>query len=46
MAQHLDLSKTFVHLKNGGDTEPVVITPAFWRESSSGTRRYDRLAGL
>jgi hypothetical protein len=46
MAQRLDLSKTFVHLKNGGDTEPVAITPAFWRECSSGKRRYDRLAGI
>jgi mannose-6-phosphate isomerase-like protein (cupin superfamily) len=46
MAQRLDLSKTFVHLKNGGDTEPVAITPAFWLETSSGKRRYDRLAGI
>ena len=47
MTQRLeDLSKTFVHLKNGGDAEPVAITPAFWRESSSGKRHYDRLAGV
>jgi mannose-6-phosphate isomerase-like protein (cupin superfamily) len=40
----LDLSSTFVHLKNGGDAEPVEVTPAFWRESSEG-RLHDRLVG-
>ena len=42
----LDLSKTFVHLTNLGDAEPVEITPAFLRESTSGKRHYDRLAGV
>jgi len=44
MGQSLDLSRTFVHLGNHGDAEPVELTPSFWRESSSGAL-YDRLVG-
>jgi mannose-6-phosphate isomerase-like protein (cupin superfamily) len=40
------LSKTFVHLKNDGDAEPVKATPQFWRTVSSGKRRYDRLVSV
>lgn len=45
MAHSLDLSRTFVHLTNRGDAEPVELTPSFWRESSSSAR-YDRLVGV
>lgn len=44
MTRSIDLSCTFVHLTNRGDAEPVELTPAFWRESSSSAR-YDRLVG-
>lgn len=44
MTQPLDLSSTFVHLSNGGDTELIRLTPSFWRGSSSG-KQYDRLVG-
>ena len=41
----LDLAGTFVHLRDGGDAEPVPVGPAFFRES--GARgRYDRLVGV
>ena len=42
MAQTFDLSATFVHLRDGGDAEPVNVTPAFWSSSAAG---YDRLVG-
>ena len=44
MTQPLDLSTTFVHLSNGGDTELIKLTPAFWRGTTGG-KRYDRLVG-
>jgi len=46
MKDKVDLSRTFVHLRDGGDAEPVELTPAFWRECSSGQRTYDRLVGV
>lgn len=42
MAQTFDLSAGFVHLRDGGDAEPVQVTPAFW---SGGAVGYDRLVG-
>jgi mannose-6-phosphate isomerase-like protein (cupin superfamily) len=44
--QQFELSSTFVHLKNGGDAEPLDVTPAFWRQSSSGKKNYDRVVGV
>jgi mannose-6-phosphate isomerase-like protein (cupin superfamily) len=44
MTRSIDLTRTFVHLTNRGDAEPVELTPSFWRESSSSAR-YDRLVG-
>jgi mannose-6-phosphate isomerase-like protein (cupin superfamily) len=46
MREKVDLSRTFVHLRDGGDAEAVELTPAFWRECSSGQRTYDRLVGV
>lgn len=43
MTSPIDLATTFVHLKNGGDAEPVKLTPGFWR---SGKHTYDRLVGV
>ena len=43
MRQTIDLSATFIHLSDGGDAEPVRVTPTFWR---SAGERYDRLAGV
>lgn len=40
-----DLSRTFVHLRDGGDAEPVEVGPAFFRDSSA-SGRYDRLVGV
>ena len=44
MTRPLDLSRTFVHLTNRGDAEPVELTPSFWRESSSRPL-YHRVVG-
>ena len=44
MPEALDLSTTFVHLSNGGDVEPVTLTPSFWRDSTA-RGLYDRLVG-
>jgi mannose-6-phosphate isomerase-like protein (cupin superfamily) len=30
MLQTFDIAKTFVHLHEGGDAEPVNLTPSFW----------------
>jgi len=46
MTQPFNLSSVFVHLKNSGDAETVALTPAFWRDSSSGKHTYDRLLGV
>jgi len=43
MPDAFDLARSFVHLKNGGDTERVEPTPAFWR---GGGARCDRLIGV
>ena len=43
MPQVFDLSKTFVHLSDGGDAKAVKLTPMFWGVSG---KRYDRLAGI
>jgi mannose-6-phosphate isomerase-like protein (cupin superfamily) len=43
MTQTIDLSKTFIHLSDGGDAAAVKVTPMFWRVSG---KRYDRLAGI
>jgi mannose-6-phosphate isomerase-like protein (cupin superfamily) len=40
----IDLSRTFVHLSNQGDAQPIEVTPRFWRESSSKPL-YDRVVG-
>jgi mannose-6-phosphate isomerase-like protein (cupin superfamily) len=44
MSEALDLSTTFVHLRSGGDAEPVEPTPSFWRDSAA-PGLYDRLVG-
>jgi mannose-6-phosphate isomerase-like protein (cupin superfamily) len=44
MPEAIDLSTTFVHLRSGGDAEPVALTPSFWR-ASTAPGRYDRLVG-
>src|SRR4029453_14272112 len=43
MRQTIDLSKTFIHVSDGGDAETVRVTPTFWRSSGN---RYDRLVGV
>jgi hypothetical protein len=43
MAELLDLSKTFVHLKRDGNLETVALTPNFWGASTRGG--YDQLVG-
>jgi len=43
MAGTHDLSTTFIHLRDGGDAEPIELGPSFWRESSG--RLYDRIVG-
>lgn len=45
MAEAVDLSTTFVHLRSGGDAERVELTPSFWRDSTA-PGRYDRLVGI
>lgn len=40
-----DLSRTFVHLRDGGDAEPVQPGRSFWRRSSAEAL-YDRLVGV
>jgi mannose-6-phosphate isomerase-like protein (cupin superfamily) len=40
-----DLATAFVHLRDGGDAEPVQVGPAFFREASA-RGRYDRLVGV
>jgi mannose-6-phosphate isomerase-like protein (cupin superfamily) len=40
------LTRTFVHLADGGGAAPVECTADFWKETASGKRRYDRLVGL
>jgi len=44
MTQSFDLSTTFVHLRDGGDAEPVEITPSFW-SGSAARKVHDRLVG-
>ena len=44
MQPSFDLSTTFVHLRDGGDAEPVKITPSFWSGSAAGNV-YDRVVG-
>jgi mannose-6-phosphate isomerase-like protein (cupin superfamily) len=46
MTPKFKLSSTFVHLSDGGDAERVELTPAFWRESSGGKKKHDRLLGV
>src|SRR5258705_11240699 len=31
MQQPIDIAKTFLHLRNGGDAAPVKVTASFWR---------------
>ena len=44
MSEAVDLSTTFVHLRDGGDAEPVELTRSFWRDSTT-PGRYDRIVG-
>ena len=46
MRQQFDLANTFVHLRDGGDAERVELTPAFWRQSSPGKKKHDRIVGV
>jgi mannose-6-phosphate isomerase-like protein (cupin superfamily) len=43
MAMSNDLATTFIHLRDGGDAEPIEVTRAFW--AGSGGKRYDRVLG-
>jgi mannose-6-phosphate isomerase-like protein (cupin superfamily) len=43
MALTVDLSTTFIHLRDGGGAEPVEATPSFW--GGSAGKLYDRLVG-
>jgi mannose-6-phosphate isomerase-like protein (cupin superfamily) len=38
-----NLTKTFVHLRDGGGAETIKLTPAFWR---GGGDKLDRVMGL
>jgi mannose-6-phosphate isomerase-like protein (cupin superfamily) len=40
-----DLSRVFVHLRDGGDAETVKITKSFWTSSSVASGKYDRILG-
>jgi mannose-6-phosphate isomerase-like protein (cupin superfamily) len=40
-----DLSRTFVHLRDGGDAEPVQPGRSFWRRSTVEAL-YDRIVGV
>ena len=44
MTDTIDLSRTFVHLAEQGDAQPIELTPRFWRESSASPL-YDRVVG-
>jgi mannose-6-phosphate isomerase-like protein (cupin superfamily) len=45
MKKPFDLARVFVHLKDGGDVEPVKVTRAFWGDDSIAAGKYDRIAG-
>lgn len=40
----IDLARTFVHLSNRGEAEPIELGPSFWRDSTSKPL-YDRVVG-
>ena len=40
----LGLATTFIHLRDGGDAEPVAVTRSFWGRSAGPL--YDRLVGV
>jgi mannose-6-phosphate isomerase-like protein (cupin superfamily) len=43
MALELELTRTFVHLQDGGGAVPVDVTPSLWQGDGA---RYDRLLGI
>lgn len=43
MSRSFDLATTFVHLRAGGDAEPIEITRSFWSGSAGGA--CDRVLG-
>jgi mannose-6-phosphate isomerase-like protein (cupin superfamily) len=43
MSRSFDLATTFVHLRDGGDAEPIALTRSFW--SGSAADAYDRVLG-
>jgi mannose-6-phosphate isomerase-like protein (cupin superfamily) len=43
MAMSYDLATTFIHLRDGGDAEPLEVTRSFWAGSTG--KRYDRVLG-
>ena len=45
MTQGSDLSRVFVHLRDGGDAEAVKITSSFWTSSAVARGKYDRIVG-
>ncbi|MGH0029376.1 MAG: cupin domain-containing protein [Myxococcota bacterium] len=45
MARTLDLTRTFLHVRDGGDLDPIEVGPGFFRESIA-ERTYDRVAGV
>ena len=45
MTRGSDLSRVFVHLRDGGDAEPVKVTHSFWTSSAVARGKYDRIVG-
>jgi mannose-6-phosphate isomerase-like protein (cupin superfamily) len=45
MTHGSDLSRVFVHLRDGGDAEAVKITRSFWTSSAVARGKYDRIVG-
>jgi len=45
MTQGSDLSRVFVHLRDGGDAEAVRITRSFWTSRAVARGKYDRIVG-
>jgi mannose-6-phosphate isomerase-like protein (cupin superfamily) len=45
LTSSIDLSRTFVHLRDGGDAEPVRPGRTFWQRSTTEAL-YDRLVGV
>ena len=44
MPAAFDLSRTFIHLRDGGDAREIPLTRSFWRATSDAA--YDRVVGV